>query len=105
MASLSRNIFAAIFKFIQMCNDCQPSGNEKNIHSHSIIQFENGYGLSVVKISDCVQCEAHYEVAVIKFLNLENYTIVYPEYTNGDIVECRDYAQVENLINLTKSLI
>ena len=88
-----------------MCDECQPSGNEKNIHSRSIIQFENGYGLSIVKISDCIQCSAHYEVAVIKFLNLENYTIVYPEYTNGDIVECRDYAQVENLINLTKSLI
>lgn len=104
MASFSRNIFAAIFKLIQMCNECRPSGNEKNIHSHSIIQFENGYGLSIVKISDCVQCAVHYEVAVIKFCNLEDYTIVYPEYTNGDIVECSDYTQVESLINLTKML-
>ena len=87
-----------------MCNECQPSGNEKNIHSHSIIQFENGYGLSIVKISDCVQCSAHYEVAVIKFRGLEEYTIIYPEYTNGDIVECCDYTQVEEFINLTKML-
>ena len=87
-----------------MCKECKPSGTEKNIHSHSIIQFENGYGLSIVKISDCVQCSAHYEVAVIKFRGLEEYTIIYPEYTNGDIVECCDYTQVEELINLTKML-
>lgn len=87
-----------------MCKDCQPSGFEKNIHSHSIIRLENGYGLSIVKISDCVQCEAHYEVAVIKFHNAGEYSIVYPEYTNGDIVECDDYGQVEDLINLTKML-
>ena len=87
-----------------MCDECQPSGNEKNIHSRSIIQFENGYGLSIVKISDCIQCSAHYEVAVIKFRSLEEYTIVYPDYTNGDIIECSDYTQVEYLISLTKNL-
>ena len=87
-----------------MCKDCQPSGFEKNIHSHSIIRLENGYGLSIVKISHCVQCEAHYEVAVIKFHNAGEYSIVYPEYTNGDIVECDDYGQVEDFINLTKML-
>lgn len=87
-----------------MCKEYQSCGCKKNIHSHSVIQFENGYGLSIVKISDCVQCEAHYEVAVIKFHNAGEYSIVYPEYTNGDIVECDDYGQVEDLINLTKML-
>ena len=87
-----------------MCKECKPSGNDKIIHSHSIIQLENGYGLSIVKISDCIQCSAHYEVAVIKFRSLEEYTIVYPDYTKGDIIECSDYTQVEYLISLTKNL-
>lgn len=87
-----------------MCKECNPSGHDKIIHSHSIIQLENGYGLSIVKISDCIQCSVHYEVAVIKFCNAEEYKIVYPDYTNGDIVECSDYAKVENIINLTKTL-
>ena len=75
-----------------------------NIRSHSIIKLANGYGLSILKIVNCLECSHYYEVAVIQFNSSEEYTLVYPSFTNGDIIRCNSYDQVIKLIPLIETI-
>lgn len=76
-----------------------------NIHSQSIMQFENGYGLSIIKLinSSNVGCVI-YEVAVIKFNSAKIFSIIYPPFMKGDVARCNSYQEVEKLIAQTREL-
>lgn len=55
--------------------------------SQAIIRFENGLGLSVLQgPGTLTSSERPYEAAVISFAEDGTYKIVYPDYTDGDVL-------------------
>ena len=53
----------------------------------AIVRFENGLGLSVLSgPGTLTSSDRPFEAAVIFFSADGNYTIVYPDYTHGDVL-------------------
>ncbi len=101
--SLTTDIFVKLIRQRSM-KITSSNKSKDNILSHSIVKFDNGYGLSIVKLSNYDNGTICYEVAVIKFNSPDDYIIVYPYFTNNDIVKCNSYHQLEKIILLAKNL-
>lgn len=71
-------------------------------HSQTVHKFENGYGVSIVEMNACGNKK--YEIAILQYKSDESYELVYPEFTNGDIIQCDNYDEIQFIISLTKKL-
>ena len=41
---------------------------------------------------------------ILQYKSDESYELVYPEFTNGDIIQCDNYDEIQFIISLTKKL-
>jgi hypothetical protein len=71
-------------------------------HSQTVHKFENGYGVSIVKLNS--SGNKSYEIAILQYKSDESYELVYPEFTNGDIIQCGNYDEIKLIISLVEKL-
>lgn len=72
------------------------------ILSQTVQKFENGYGVSIVEFNS--SGNKIYEIAILKYKSDELYELVYPEFTNGDIIQCICHEEVQMIVSKVNSL-
>lgn len=73
-----------------------------NSHSQTVHRFENGYGISIIKYNS--SGNIIYEIAILKYKSDELYELIYPEFTNGDIIKCNNVGEIQKIIKLVSCL-
>ena len=70
-----------------------------------IIKCGNGYGASILKGEHTITNENYpYELAVIEFKSNSKFKVIYPSFTNGDILYKLNRYQVHRYIDMIKRL-
>lgn len=75
------------------------------VTERALCKFENGFGASVLRgHGSLTTTTAPYELAIIKFYDDINFELVYPDFTNGDVISCLSLEQVFSYLDIIKSL-
>lgn len=71
----------------------------------AIMRFPNGYGVSVLRGDGALSDPSHpYEIAVIMFKNDGGFTVIYPEFCDGDVLSFKTESEVNRYMWLTQEL-
>lgn len=71
----------------------------------AIIRFDNGYGVSVLQGCHAIADEEHpYELAVLQFSTDNTFSVVYPSFTQNDILGRLDSTAVTRYMRLVQCL-
>lgn len=74
--------------------------------SQSIYRFENGLGLSVLKLHNNEHNYSNqYEIAVIQFIDKDKYKLIYPDFMNGDVIRCSTLDEIDKYLEIIKRIL
>lgn len=80
----------------------RPIGNDLQ---QAILRFDNGFGVSIIKGESSFSTkDAPFELAVIKFIDIDAFELIYPEFTHGDVLKNLTYEDIKHYIKVTKTL-
>ena len=74
--------------------------------SQTIYRFENGLGLSVLKLHNNEHNYSNqYEIAVIQFIDKDKYRLIYPDFMNGDVIRCSTLDEIDKYLEIIKRIL
>lgn len=80
----------------------RPIGNDLQ---QAILRFDNGLGVSIIKGENSFSTEnAPFELAIIKFIDIDSFELIYPEFTHGDVLKYLTHEDINHYIKVTKTL-
>ena len=71
----------------------------------AVAVFPNGYGVSILTGTGALATiEKPYELAVVKYLDNNDYQIIYPTLFNNDVIPCLTSEEVTQYMDIIQSL-
>ena len=75
------------------------------VTERALCKFENGYGASVLRGHGSLSTiTAPYELAIIKFYDDLNFELIYPDFSNRDVISSLSLEQVYSYLEIIKNL-
>lgn len=75
------------------------------VTERALCKFENGFGASVLRgYGSLTTTTAPYELAIIKFKDDINFELIYPDFTNRDVISGLSLEQVYSYLDIIKNL-